>query len=189
MSIEVTDDMLTLLLVIETYTKSSDSSHLDWLKELPLMSIIYEGAVKGIFKGYDYAPWSVSMLDGTRHWLNISREGKDDLEDLLDLRYISMLRLSTSQYGYLTAYRLTNRGGKIAQDVDPKLREKVRRFLYCKCGELRMAVVRGRKFFFECKSCGFESPIGIDIIEDVSYKTRVYLPDYLRNGNNGRDTE
>lgn len=187
MGIEVTDDMLKLLLVIREYTQSDDKSRLDWVKELPLMGIIYEGIIKGLFKDYDYAPWSVSMLDGTRQWLNISREGKDDLEDLLDLHYISMLRLSTSQYGYITAYRLTNLGTNIAEVIQPEIARDVKNLLYCECGRLRMAIVRNSQFFFECDSCSTLIPITIDQVEDVAYKSKVYMPDYLKSSSNGRE--
>ncbi len=107
---EFTDDMMRLLLVIDAYTREGHEDNPIWVKELPLMAIIYQGIVKRIFRDYDYSPWSVPMLDGTREWLNISREGKDDLEDLLNLRMISILRVSTSQYGFVTAYRLTESG-------------------------------------------------------------------------------
>ncbi|MFW9847861.1 MAG: hypothetical protein ACFFF4_01910 [Candidatus Thorarchaeota archaeon] len=182
MSIEVTDDMLRLLLVIKEYTSSDHASTLDWVKELPLMAVIYQGIIDGIFQDYDYAPWSVSMLDGTRQWLNVSREGKDDLEDLLDLRNISMLRLSTSQYGFLTAYRLTKKGEKVARGVDPALQSDVQRLVRCECGGIKHIIIENRKFFFECTVCNKREQIHIDQIEDLAYTTRVYIPDYLRSG-------
>ncbi len=187
MSIEITEDMLRLVLVIDEYTKSDSS--LDWVKELPLMAVIYQGIVGGLFKDYDYAPWSVSMLDGTRQWLNVSREGKDDLEDLLDIKYISMLRLSTSQYGYLTAYRLTPEGKEKVNDIPYELQEESRNFVHCKCGSIKHIVMEDRKFFFECTQCKERNQIHIDRIEDVSYKSRVYLPKYLRSGAIGGDDE
>ena len=55
MSTEITDDMLRLLLVIKEYTNTDDDSSLDWVKELPLMAVIYQGIVDGLFQDYDYA--------------------------------------------------------------------------------------------------------------------------------------
>ena len=128
------------------------------------------------------------MLDGTRQWLNVSREGKDDLEDLLDLRNISMLRLSTSQYGYLTAYRLTKKGEKVASGVNPDLLSDVQRLIRCECDGIKHVVMENRKFYFECIECYKRERILIDQIEDVAYTSRVYTPDYLLfgGGNGGK---
>jgi hypothetical protein len=182
MSIEVTDDMLRLLLVIKEYTQSDKDSRLDWVKALPMMAVIYQGIIDGVFRDYDYAPWSVSMLDGTRQWLNVSREGKDDLEDLLDLRYISMLRLSTSQYGYLSAYRLTKLGEETAEEANPELLKDAQKIVRCECGGIKHIVLEDRKFYFECTKCQKRTIIQIDHIEDLAYSSRVYLPDYLQSG-------
>ena len=178
MAEEFTEDMMRLLYVIHAYTDSDDEENPTWVKELPLMAIIYEGIVRGIFVDYDYAPWSVSMLDGTREWLNISREGKDDLEDLLNLRYISIIRVSTSQYGFVTAYRLTELGAKVLLSVPDKIREEVKPLIYHECGELLDVVVRNRNLVFVCSRCGFEEVIPIGDIEDVPYATKAYLPSF-----------
>jgi len=61
---EFTDDMMRLLLVIDAYTREGHEDNPIWVKELPLMAIIYQGIVKRLFRDYDYAPWSVPMLDG-----------------------------------------------------------------------------------------------------------------------------
>jgi hypothetical protein len=58
--------MMRLLCVINEHTKSEKDANPIWLKELPLKAIIYMGIIKEVFKDYDYAPWSVPMLDGSR---------------------------------------------------------------------------------------------------------------------------
>lgn len=181
MESELTEDQMRLLYVIDQYTTPDTIGAINpiWVKELPIMSIIYEGIIRGIFVDYDYAPWSVPMLDGTRHWLNVSREGKDDIEDLLNLRLISILRISTSQYGYVTAYRLTDIGEVEAEKVPQNLRAEINGLIRCKeCNEIFAVAIRDREFFFKCEKCGFEHKIGLDEIEDVPYATKPYLPSF-----------
>jgi hypothetical protein len=170
--------MMRLLCIIDEYTKEGQENNPIWIKELPLMAIIFRGIVKGVFKDYDYAPWSVSMLDGTRQWLNICREGQDDLEDLLNLQLIAILRLSTAQYGYVTAYRLTNTGNAMLSNIPERIRDEVHRLVCDECIEPMTVLIRGRKFFLECKTSELEIPIPIDEIEDVSYSTKPYLPSF-----------
>ena len=175
---EFTDDMMRLLLVIDAHTREGHEDNPIWVKELPLMAIIYQGIVKGVFRDYDYAPWSVPMLDGTREWLNVSREGKDDLEDLLNLRMISILRVSTSQYGFVTAYRLTALGQKQINDATETIRQEVNGLIQHTCGELYNVVMSGHDISFRCNQCDFNEVIPIGEIEDIPYSTKAYLPSF-----------
>jgi hypothetical protein len=175
---EFTDDMMRLLLVIDAYTREGHEDNPIWVKELPLMTIIYQGIVKGIFRDYDYAPWSVPMLDGTREWLNVSREGKDDLEDLLNLRMISILRVSTSQYGFVTAYRLTELGQEKISTATDSIKQEAKGLIHHSCGELYTVVMSGSDISLRCDSCDFSEPIPIGDIEDIPYTTKAYLPSF-----------
>lgn len=179
MESELTEDQMRLLFVIDEYTKMENENNPIWVKELPILAIIYEGIIREVFKNYDYAPWSVPMLDGTRQWLNVSREGKDDVEDLLNLRLLSILRISTSKYGYVTAYRPTELGKKVIPSIPQKLRDEVHSIILCeKCGTLLKVVIRNNELFFHCDRCSYDQKIRIDDIEDVPYATRPYLPDF-----------
>jgi len=175
---EFTDDMMRLLLVIDAYTREGHEDNPIWVKELPLMAIIYQGIVKRIFRDYDYSPWSVPMLDGTREWLNISREGKDDLEDLLNLRMLSILRVSTSQYGFVTAYRLTESGQEKINDATESIRQETMALIHHTCGDLYSIVMNGSDISFRCDPCNFDEEILIGEIEDIPYTTKAYLPSF-----------
>jgi len=175
---EFTDDMMRLLLVIDAYTREGHEDNPVWVKELPLMAIIYQGIVKRIFRDYDYSPWSVPMLDGTREWLNISREGKDDLEDLLNLRMLSILRVSTSQYGFVTAYRLTESGQEKINDATESIRQETMALIHHTCGDLYSIVMNGSEISFRCDPCNFDEEILIGEIEDIPYTTKAYLPSF-----------
>jgi len=175
---EFTDDMMRLLLVIDAYTREGHEDNPIWVKELPLMAIIYQGIVKRLFRDYDYSPWSVPMLDGTREWLNISREGKDDLEDLLNLRMLSILRVSTSQYGFVTAYRLTESGQKKINDATESIKQETMALIHHTCGDLYSIVMNGSEISFRCDPCNFDEEILIGEIEDIPYTTKAYLPSF-----------
>lgn len=175
---EFTDDMMRLLLVIAAYTQEGHEENPIWVKELPLMAIIYQGIVKEVFRDYDYAPWSVAMLDGTREWLNISREGKDDLEDLLNLRMISILRVSTSQYGFVTAYRLTELGQQKVNEATESIKQEILSLIYHSCGDLYTVAMNGSDISFRCDACDFNEEVPIGDIEDIPYATKAYLPSF-----------
>ncbi len=179
MESELTKDQMRLLLVINEYTKAGDQDNPVWVKELPVLAIIYAGIIKGVFRDYDYAPWSVSMLDGTRHWLNVSREGKDDVEDLLNLRLLAIIRISTSQYGYVTAYRPTQLGQEVIETIPDNIRKEVFDLIHCPhCKTLFQVDMSKKEFSFVCSHCGNKESIDIDDIEDVPYATRPYLPSF-----------
>jgi len=189
MSDELTEEMKQLLVVIDEYTEEASEENLTWIKELPLMAVIYQGIIDGIFKDYDYAPWSVPMLDGSRQLLNISREGKDDLEDLLNLRMLSILRLSTSKFGYLTAFRLTDLGKQVVDSIPQSIRDEVHAVITDECNIPRAVLIRDRSFLFSCPKCKKEVQIPICEIEDVSYEVKRYLPSYLHLGEEERREE
>ncbi|MBD3405124.1 MAG: hypothetical protein GF411_03190 [Candidatus Lokiarchaeota archaeon] len=183
MESEITDDMLKLLYIIHEYTKQkNEKTDPIWIKELPLATLIYKGTVSGLFETYDYAPWSVQMLDGTRQWLNISREAKDDLQDLLRLGLLFILRLSTGSYGYITAYRVTSAGNNRLSYMMPEMKESVRKLLYCDSKHLKLVEIKNRQFYLFCPECDWREKVAIDELEDIPYKSKAYLPRYLGVG-------
>ncbi len=172
----LTEDMLKLLFIISEYTQTNDEDNPLWIKELPLLAIIHEGIVKGVFKSYDYSPTSVPMLDGTRRWLNISREGKDDIEDLINLQLIAILRLSTSQYGYMTAYKPTVLVGEVLSSLTPELKDEVYSLIQHECGCNYEVLFSPDDISFVCSTCTFKLETSMGFIEDVSYLTEPYFP-------------
>ena len=51
-----------------------------WMRKPALIVLIYEGIVANVFD-FDYAPQS-DLIENRRVWLNISQEGKSDIEFL-----------------------------------------------------------------------------------------------------------
>jgi len=110
--------------------------------------------------------------------LNISREGKDDLEDLLNLRMISILRVSTSQYGFVTAYRLTESGQEKINGATESIRQETMALIHHTCGGLYNVAMNGSDISFRCDPCNFNEEILIGEIEDIPYTTKAYLPSF-----------
>jgi hypothetical protein len=64
--------------------------------------------VAGIFD-YDYAP-APDIVDGKRVYMNISQEGRDDLDDLREAGMLYGLKLSSKKYQSTVALRITTIG-------------------------------------------------------------------------------
>ena len=108
---EKSDDFWTmnhmkLLYLISKYSHCAQTVHEKerWIRKLPMLVLIYEGIVQKVFE-YDYAPAS-EVVETTRVYLNVSQEGKDDLDDLVEGKLVKGLRLSTKEHQSVTAYQI-----------------------------------------------------------------------------------
>lgn len=158
--------------------KSSDKEM--WFKDGPLYAVIYELTAEGVFETYDYAPVSILGLDGFHRFMNISVEGKDDLDDLRELGLLDHMKISTTTYGTVTAYRLSKEGMKVYIELPRKIREPIGKFVTCprhKRKLMEIICVDFEKYFFRCPSCNYEREIPIFEIEDVSYVSK---PRFIR---------
>jgi WD repeat-containing protein 35 len=89
--------------------------------------LIYEGIRHGGFD-YDYSPVSV-MVGSKRVWMNVSQEGKDDIDDMREGGLINGLKLSTEELQPVTAFQVSVEGMRLVQDVPDNLREQVDLFV------------------------------------------------------------
>ena len=90
---EWTMEHLKLLYLISKYAVTAQTAEdkEGWIRETPLLVLIYEGVVAGALD-YDYAP--CSMMMGKRNvWMNVSQEGKDDLDDMRERGALNGLKL------------------------------------------------------------------------------------------------
>jgi hypothetical protein len=79
---ELTEDHIKLLYLISCYSRNGKC----WIRKVHLLVLIYEGIVSGAFD-YDYAPFS-DIVASRRIYLNISQEGRDDIDDLREANCI-----------------------------------------------------------------------------------------------------
>ena len=63
-----------------------------WVRFQPLLVLMYECIVAGVFD-YDYAPAS-AMVSGKRIYLNVTQEGRDHLDDLVEADWFERCALS-----------------------------------------------------------------------------------------------
>jgi hypothetical protein len=174
-----TSDQARLLIMVSKLTRPAKSRHEEetWIKKIPLMALISRGIQVGIFKGYDFAPILVEYM-GTTRFASISKESEDDIADLRKLGYIERLKLATSHYVYVSAYRITNKGLKAVAGMDKKHHDVVGRFLSCKkCAHNLSIQAKEDAPYLVCKHCETEKVIDIFYIEEISYASSPMFAD------------
>ncbi len=179
---KITDDHRKLIYLVGIYANTLDKSadKENWFKDGPLYATIYELTAEGIFETYDYAPVSVLGLDGFHRFMNISIEGKDDLDDLRELGLLNHMKISTTTYGTVTAYRLSSEGMKHYDKTPKKFRDQIDKLVHCpkhKSKLMEIVCIAFEKYYFRCPSCNYEREIPIFEIEDVSY---ISTPRFIR---------
>jgi hypothetical protein len=180
--VELTLEQSELLYLISKLTDSLNCP-ISWIKETPLQALIFQGIRKGIFNEYDYAPISSAFLGQGRKFVNISKEGEDDLGDLRELGLLETIRLSSNKHNFITGYRPTNKSTKILHAIDNEIRTRIDELFICpvcksKNYELKIDVEKP-DFKMECIDCDNNEIIPLVIPEDVSYTTKPYFFEFL----------
>ena len=183
---ELTVAQAELLYLISKLTDSINCPT-SWIKETPLQALIFQGIRKGIFNEYDYAPISTTFLGQGRKFVNISKEGEDDLGDLRELGLLETMRLSSSKHNYITGYRPTRESVKAINDIDNKIKSSIDELFICpSCKSekysLKIHVVES-DFNMRCIDCDHSEFIPLVIPEDVSFTTKPYFFDFLDKKN------
>jgi len=183
-NVRLTTDHLKLLYLINLYTKNASTTEEkdEWIRRLPLLVLIYELTIAGHFD-YDYAP--VSEPIGRRLiYMNISQEGRDDIDDLREEGLINGLKLSSSDYQSITAYQISADGLKLLQRVvesQPEWIPDIEGSVRDPTGKLLEVVWNLSDFIIQ--GVGYSRISTITQPEDVSYVSSPYLPKALRYGN------
>lgn len=176
--LELTIEQKELLYLISRLT-----DHLNcpdtWVKETPLQALMFHAIRKGLFNDYDYAPISSSFLGQGRKFVNISKEGEDDLGDLRELGLLETIRLSSSKPDFITGYRPTIRSAKQLSQFTNEVKSRIDSLFICpKCNEPTFNLVidvDSSSFLMKCKSCSYNEDIPLIEPEDVSYSTKAYF--------------
>jgi len=151
-----------------------------WIKELPLWAVMYYQIVQGTYETYDYAPTAIQFFGRSSFTVNLSYEGVDDIEDLRELDIIEKIRLSTSQHGFVTAYRITDLGYEYMKKIPQNVRDEVHNLFYCpKCKthlDFLMNLGDHPEIKIDCPGCD-EADLQLDFLEseDVSYRSEPYF--------------
>ena len=175
---ELTLEQQELLYLIAKITDSQNCPT-TWVKETPLQAIIFYGIRKGLFNEYDYAPISSSFLGQGRKFVNISKEGEDDLGDLREIGLLETIRLSSTKHDYITGYRPTVKSNKHLQFMPNEIKERIDNLFLCpECKTENYALkidVENMDFRMWCNRCNHNEEIPLIIPEDISYKTKAYF--------------
>jgi len=187
--IELTLEQKELLYLLYKLT-DSDNCPNNWIKETPLQALIFQGIRKGLFNEYDYAPISTSFLGKGRKFVNISKEGEDDLGDLREFGLLETIRLSSSKHNFITGFRPTSGSSKHLSNFTNEEKSRVDDIFTCsscKKESLELFIDSDTpEFKMKCNSCKNEEIIPLIIPEDVSYSTRPY---YLESLSTKKETE
>jgi hypothetical protein len=101
MVVALSDDLACCVLRTCRFTEpGANSPKRRWIRAVSLLVLMYEGTIQGCFD-YDYAP-SSEVVGGRRVYMNISQEGRDDLDDLREAECIAGLKLSSN--GFYSMY-------------------------------------------------------------------------------------
>ena len=178
----LTREQQKLLYLISRLTDSLNFPG-SWIKETPLQALIFQAIRKGIFNEYDYAPISTSFLGQGRKFVNISKEGEDDLGDLRELGLLETIRLSSTKHDYITGYRPTKKSTKYLQALSNDVKQRIDNLFICpECSskDYNLSInVDDSSFNMICKHCNVNEEIPLIIPEDISYTTKPYFFTFL----------
>ncbi|MHA1356210.1 MAG: hypothetical protein ACTSR1_13655 [Candidatus Heimdallarchaeota archaeon] len=180
--IELTLEQKELLYLLCKLTDSENCPN-NWIKETPLQALIFQGIRKGLFNEYDYAPISTSFLGKGRKFVNISKEGEDDLGDLREFGLLETIRLSSTKHNFITGFRPTAGSSKHLNNFTSEEKSRVDDLFICsscKTESLELFIDSDTpEFLMQCNTCEQKEIIPLIIPEDVSYSTRPYFLESL----------
>ena len=102
-AVEVSQNQMKLLYMIHHYSfVGTENDGECWIRRVPVLVLLYEGIISQVFD-YDYAP-SLEVFGANRVYLNITQEGKNDIDALREKGLIEALTLASSEYDQCLAY-------------------------------------------------------------------------------------
>lgn len=183
----LTENQNRLLYMLSLYTKKATpgtDEKDEWIRKPALIVLLYEGIVSGVLD-YDYAPAS-AFIENRRIWMNITQEGKSDVEFLREEELVNGLQMSSKSFQPLTCYQISEKGKELVKRISRKEKEAVHEYVYARgTRELLSPLWNGRSYFLTSES-GYRRKSNITDVEDVSYVSSAYIPQCLRYG--GRPT-
>ncbi len=109
--------------MLSLYSKrANDTFETDqWIRKPALVVLLYEGVAAQVLD-YDYAPQS-ELIENRRVYLNISQEGKSDVEFLREEELVNGLHVASRSYKPLTCYQVSDKGTEVLKK-NSKARER-----------------------------------------------------------------
>lgn len=127
-------DHVMLLYMLSRYAVCARSAkHQEtWIRQTPLLVLIYEGIAAGALN-FDYAPAATVIAQDKRPkriWMNITQDGKSAIDDLREANLINGLKLSTKDYHSVTAFQVSTRGLQLLEQVNKDVKVRVDAFIF-----------------------------------------------------------
>ena len=117
-------------------------------------------------------------------WMNVSQEGKDDLDDMRERGALTGLKLQSDTFQAITAYQVSLRGLELIDELDYDARKDIENFLMgpppYQTELLHPEWNAEEEEFQLVTEGGFKRPSTITETEDVSYVSSPWLPQVLR---------
>lgn len=183
----LTENQNRLLYMISLYshkaTPGTDEKEF-WVRKPALIVLIYEGIVAGVLD-FDYAPASAS-IENRRIWMNVSQEGKSDVEFLREEELVNGLQMSSKSFQPITCYQISDKGKELVKRISRKEKEAVHEFVYARGTRELLSVLWDGVSYYLTSASGYKRKSTITDTENVSYVSSAYIPQCLRYG--GRPT-
>jgi len=181
----LSDDQLKLLYMISRYSHKARTPEETerWVRKIQLLVLIFEG-IKAKSFNYDYAP-QIEMIETKHIYMNISQEGKDDIDDLREAYMLAGAKVTSKDGMAITCYQLTEKGYDVLGRVPEDLCREVDDFIIQSgTNKVIEAVWDNAQEVFVLRATGMKKssgrPSAVTTVEDVSYVSSPYVPDCLR---------
>ena len=99
-----------------------------WIRKPALIVLLYEGITSGVLD-FDYAPMS-TLIENRRVWMNVSQEGKSDIEFLREEELLNGLQISSKSFQTITCFQISEKGIELVKRINRKEKEAVHEFVY-----------------------------------------------------------
>lgn len=187
------------MISLYSHRASAPGEQDSWVRKPALLVLIYEGIAANVLD-FDYAPQSEVVEGGgagaggkgssggaRRVWLNVSQEGKSDVEFLREEQLLYGLQVSSRSFRPVTCYQVSEKAQQLLKRLSRKEKEAVHEFVYAK-GTRQLLNVEwdGTAYYLVSPETGYRRRSTITDTEDVSYVSSAYVPQCLRYG--GRPT-
>ncbi|KAF1320890.1 hypothetical protein FI667_g12271, partial [Globisporangium splendens] len=122
--------MLYLLSKFAMFPNFNDDEE-SWLRNLPLLVLVYEVIVIGILD-YDYSPVCTNIVkngQSKRIWMNISQDAKAAIDDLRDHGLVKALKTCSEDFQPSTAFQITPQALTVLETFPKSEKKRIDTFL------------------------------------------------------------
>ncbi|KAJ0394284.1 hypothetical protein ATCC90586_000740 [Pythium insidiosum] len=193
--------LLYMLSRFAMYPTSTDCEE-KWLRNLPLLVLVYEAIVAGILD-YDYSPVCTNIVKNGRSkrvWMNISQDAKAAIDDLREHELLNALKTCSEDFQPSTAYQVTPRGTALLETLQVAEKKAIDSFLVSTTSKHELVPTNSGLVLFDSallkitfdvddgkfrflRVDGSVAVSRVTEVEAVSYVSSPYLPACLmRNG-------